>query len=152
MKVFSFAIESAVKANRNVLWHHITQMKNVNAELMPYARMTYPNDCSEIGTEEVPLNQVLFKSIVLLFGFIPSDVHCLRFDKVEPGIAFYENSFTLLHRYWKHTRIVSERNEQTFVRDEVEFLPRFYPAGYLLLPFIKTVFRNRHNKLKAQFA
>lgn len=119
---------------------------------MPFARMTYPKERSEIGTDKVPFKQTLFKSIVLLFGFIPSDIHCLRFDKSDEGSAFYENSISLLHRYWKHTRTIFERDGKTFLRDEIDFLPRVFPMGYLLLPFIKTIFRNRHKKLQSHFA
>lgn len=151
MNSFLFNIETEVNSDKKNLWKHITQMKNVNAELMPFARMTYPKEMSEIGANEVPLKQTLFKSVVLLFGFIPADIHCLRFDKIDYGIAFYENSVTATHSYWKHTRTINERNGKIFLRDEVNFLPRFYPIGYLLLPLIKTIFKNRHKNLKRFF-
>lgn len=152
MTSFLFNIESEINSDKKNVWKHITRMKNVNAELMPFARMTYPKEMSEIGANEVPLKQTLFKSVVLFFGFIPADIHCLSFDKIDYGTAFYENSVTVIHRYWKHTRTVHERNGKTFVQDEVNFLPRIFPMGYLLLPLIKVIFRNRHKNLKRYFA
>lgn len=151
MKDFSFSIESEINSTKEILWQHITQMKNINAELLPYIRMTYPDDMSEIGVREVPLKQTLFKSVILLFGFIPIDLHHLRLDKIELGTAFYENSFSLHMRYWKHTRSISVRGEKIFLCDEIHFAPRISFAGNLLLPFFKIIFRNRHKHLSKYF-
>ncbi|MCX6198431.1 MAG: hypothetical protein NTY88_04295 [Bacteroidetes bacterium] len=133
-------------------------MKNVNAELSPFAKMTYPKEMSEIGNlpagqagKEVPLQQVLFKSVILLFGFLPIDLHYLRLDKIDFGTAFYENSYSLQHHYWKHTRTISERNGKVFVKDELHFAPRISFLGYSLLPVYKVVFGNRHKNLSKLF-
>lgn len=126
-------------------------MKNVNEELMPFARMTYPKDRSEIGNNDVPLNQTLFTSYVFLFGFIPIDIQYLKLEKIGFGNAFYENSTTMTHKYWKHTRTLTEQNGKTLVRDEIYFLPRFAPLGTVLLPIIKRVFKNRHEPLKKYY-
>lgn len=151
MKDFTFFIESEVNAVKDVLWKHVTQMKNVNAELMPFARMTYPQTMSEIGNEQVPLNRVLFKSVIVLFGFLPLDIHYLRIEKLDYGTAFFENSYSWQHHYWKHTRIISERNGKIFVKDEIHFAPRISFLGNVLLPVYKLIFRNRHKNLKAAF-
>ncbi len=151
MADFSFKITSTLNAPKSVVWDYVTQMKNVNTELMPLVYMTYPKSRAAIADNTVPLAQTLFKSIVLLFGFIPVDVHCLRFERIDYGTAFYENSVTATHRYWKHTRTLSETNGITTLTDELHFLPRLKPMGYLLLPFIKKVFKNRHSKLNQQF-
>lgn len=118
---------------------------------MPYARMTYPKSRAAIGGKDVPLNETVFKSIVLLFGFIPIDIHHLRFEKIDYGTAFYENSTTATHRYWKHTRTLAEHNGNTIVKDEIHFSPRVAFMGKLLLWFIKKTFANRHKNLKAAF-
>ena len=152
MKDFTFTIESEINSTKEILWRHITQMKNVNAELFPFARMTYPREMSEIGNREVPVSEVLFKSVILLFGFLPIDLHYLRLDKLNFGKAFYENSYSLQHHYWKHTRTISERNERVFVKDELHFAPRISFTGYFLLPVYKMIFRNRHKNLAAAFS
>ncbi len=126
-------------------------MQNVNAELRPYVRMTYPADKREIGISAVPLNTILFKSVLLLFGFIPVDLHHLRLEKIDYGNAFYENSASLMQKYWKHTRTLTAVGDKTLVRDEVHFLPRLTFMGYLLLPFIRLIFTNRHKQLSKFF-
>ncbi len=148
MKDYGFTIESKINCTQAALWKHVTQMKNVNYELMPYACMTYPKDRTEVASEDVPMNTVLMKSVVLLFGFIPIDLHSLKLDKIVYGEAFYENSTTLMHRYWKHTRTLTSDGEFTLVKDEVRFLPRLAFLGPALLPLMRTIFKNRHKKLK----
>lgn len=152
MHDFTFTIQSEVNATKAVLWPHITQMKKVNAELIPFAKMTYPAGMSDIGSREVPLNTVLFKSVILLFGFIPVDLHYLRLDKLDYGTAFYENSYSLQHHYWKHTRSIVVRNGKTYMRDELHFAPRISFMGYVLLPVYKRIFANRHKQLQKTFA
>jgi ligand-binding SRPBCC domain-containing protein len=151
MRNYTFTIQSAINADKATVWQHITQMKNVNAELMPYARMTCPKHLAAFGDNNVPLNQTLFKCVVLLFGFIPIDIHHLRFDKIDYGTAFYENSVTATHRYWKHTRTLTEHNGKTIVKDELHFSPRIPLLGPMLLWYIKKTFQNRHKKLKQYF-
>ena len=151
MQDFTFSIESEINSTKEILWWHITQMKNVNAELMPFARMTYPNEVSEIGNKEVPLQQTLFKSAILLFGFIPIDLHYLRLDKIDFGTAFYENSYSLQHHYWRHTRSILERNGKVCVSDEVHFAPRISFIGDAFLPIYRAIFANRHKQLRKVF-
>jgi hypothetical protein len=66
-------------------------------------------DKSEIGDKEVSLNVTLFTSYVFLFGFIPVDIHYLKFGRIETGNVFYENSTTATYKYWKHTRTLTEQ-------------------------------------------
>ena len=151
MEDFSFSIESLINADKKTVWRHVTQMKNVNAELKPFARMTYPKDRSEIGKQDVPMNETLFRSFVFLFGFIPADIHNLKLEKLESGTAFHENSTTLTHKYRKHTRTLTEQDGKTLVHDEIHFLPRIYPLGHVYLPLIKRIFENRHTNLRKAF-
>ena len=152
MHDFTFTIESEINSTKEILWKHITQMKNINVELSPFMKMTYPEAMSEIGEREVPLNEVLFKSLILLFGFTPIDLHHLRLDKIDFGTGFYENSYSLHMSYWKHTRTISERNKKVFVRDEIHFSPRVSFVGFVLLPFFKNIFKNRHKVLQKHFS
>ena len=151
---FCFTHTSTVNCEINALWLHITEMKNVNYELYPIVQMTFPKDKSEIGSKDVPLETFLFRSIVLLFTFIPIDLHYIRLDAVVTGSSFYENSVTAQHRYWRHRRslrAVPGEENSTIVRDEVHFSPRLYLLGYLLLPIYKLVFASRHTRLGNYF-
>jgi ligand-binding SRPBCC domain-containing protein len=153
---YAVALESEiVNATKEEVWSHITQMKNVNEELSPYVRMTFPKDRADIASHDIrsiPMNTVLFTSVLLLFGWIPFDLHFLAFDRIVNGTAFYENSSTLLNRYWKHTRIISERGGKVFVSDEVHFSPRVPFIGSILTPVVRHIFVNRHKQLKRAFS
>ncbi len=72
MRDFSFAIESEVHTNRQTLWQHVTQMKNVNAGLMLFAKLTYQALMAEIGNKEVPLGRYFLK---VLFWFVNDELH-----------------------------------------------------------------------------
>lgn len=148
---FTFSIHSKINTDKQTLWQHITQMKNVNYELMPIVRMTYPADKTSLSGVDVPLQTTLFTSTILLFGFIPIDLHHLALDKVIEGEAFYENSTTLTHQYWKHTRTLTAVDGGTLVKDEVSFQPRIGFLGYIFLPIYKQVFKHRHRRLVKLF-
>ena len=143
-------------------------MSGVNAELMPYVRMTYPKSMSNLDDfvgEFVP-GEVVFTSYLLLFGFIPFDIHWLAIDSFVDGVSFCENSSSVMHKFWKHKRTLSVVPEPTVgaggdnsgsgcngcggvdVTDEVEFCPRLPLLGYLLQYVVYAVFQNRHSKLR----
>ena len=84
---------------KNIAWNHITNMSKINSELMPYIYMTYPEEAAQgISVPgAVPLGKTLFMSIIMLFGIIPIDFHWLKFDTLDFGIGFQENSTTMLH-------------------------------------------------------
>ncbi|MBS1613192.1 MAG: hypothetical protein JST49_10255 [Bacteroidetes bacterium] len=148
---FTFSIQSKVNADKQALWQHVTQMQNVNYELLPIVRMTYPADRAALNGADVPLHTPLFTSVLLLFSIIPIDLHHLAFDKIDDGNAFYENSTTLTHKYWKHTRTLTATDGGTWVKDEVTFQPRLPLLGHLFLPVYKQVFAHRHRRLTKLF-
>lgn len=153
-KTFSYRLSSRFLIDKVVLWDHITSMLNVNKELMPYLRMTYPSDRKMIkGSEKnIQFGETLFVSVLLLFGLIPIDLHWLRLDLIIEGNSFHENSTTLLNKYWKHKRILIERPDGIVqLTDELEFLPRIPLMGYFMLPFVKHIFQHRHSQLKKTF-
>ncbi|MBS1623673.1 MAG: hypothetical protein JST83_06610 [Bacteroidetes bacterium] len=151
MPDFTYTVQTLIPADRPTLWQHVTQMRHVNDELMPFVRMTYPADRASLAGQTVPMGTVLFRSVILLFGILPIDLHLLAFDKIEDNKAFYENSTTLTHRYWKHTRSLTDTSGGTIVKDEVHFSPRLPLIGYLFLPIYTAIFRHRHRQLARAF-
>lgn len=151
MTDFTYTVQSHIRSDRLALWQHVTQMQHVNDELLPFVRMTYPADRASLAGQAVLMNTVLFRSVILLFGFIPVDLHALAFDKIVDNKAFYENSITLTHKYWKHTRSLADTEGGTLVKDEVHFSPRLPLIGYLLLPVYRAIFRHRHRRLAKAF-
>lgn len=146
-------ISTNLVVDRLKLWRHIVCMVNVNKELMPYLRMTYPSDMSELPTGvDIPSGVTLFTSVLLLFGIIPFDLHYLKLDRIVEGKAFYENSTTLMQRYWKHTRTLTEKgNGVTQLTDVVEFMPRLSFLGPIVFMIVRFLFQHRHRQLKKSF-
>ncbi len=163
MPVFRFSIKSSFpNITRREAWFHMTSMKGVNEELMPFIFMTYPSAANETSVSEAPLNEFLFMSVILLFGLIPIDLHWLRFESLSNFSGFEENSSTLLHRFWRHHRYLGEESKsklnsqdpdkELIITDDIEFSPRIPFFGYLILPIVKFVFRHRHAQLKKIFS
>lgn len=89
MKAFSFTISSIVNKDQINLWEDIWDLEGVNYELSPIVKMTYPKDLVlAVKVEEVPLGEYLFKSTILLFGFIPIDLHHLKLKSINPPVSF----------------------------------------------------------------
>ncbi len=147
MKDYTFKVQSSILLNCSDVWNIITTMEQVNNELYPFARMTYPINknhfCKLIETP----NKKIFTSWILLFGFLPIDIHFFKLEKLEEGKAFYENSSSIMHKYWKHTRLLIAENKNTILIDEVHFSPRVPLLGAILFPIYKKIFSNRHRQL-----
>ncbi|MBI3783513.1 MAG: hypothetical protein HY270_08935 [Deltaproteobacteria bacterium] len=126
-------------------------MPGVNAELMPLVRMTYPSDRIRIDGNDVPLGQRVFRSWILLFGFLPVDYDDLVFARIDPGRGFLETSSMLTQRIWQHERRLEPVEGGCRVTDRVEFTPRLSFLGALYLPIFRSFFRHRHRRLARVF-
>jgi ligand-binding SRPBCC domain-containing protein len=148
-------ISSEIRANRLILWNHIVSMQQINKELMPFMRMTYPSNMKSLTAENViniQPNEPIFISVLLLFGIIPFDLHWLAFEKVIPFEGFSENSSTLINRFWKHKRFITELgNERFLITDEVSFAPRISFLGHFIKWIVNLLFQHRHRQLKKIF-
>jgi ligand-binding SRPBCC domain-containing protein len=148
---FSFSVSSNLNVSRQALWQTVTRMPGVNYELMPFVAMTYPSAYKQNSIEQAPLNKVVFNSILLLFGFIPFDVHSLKIEKLQPGYFFQEHSSSLMHKDWKHRRILEDMGNGTTVTDYIVFAPRLSCLGMVLRHVLKYVFTNRHKRLQKKY-
>lgn len=149
MQTFSFSISSELHASKEQVWRDIFDMKKINEELFPLARMTYPKDINWIHPVET--KQVLFGSWILLFGVLPVDQHFLRFEEVKEGTGFHEYSYSIMHHFWRHQRNLETKGQKTILTDEVEFAPQAPALGLLMKAMYKLVFRNRHRQLRKRY-
>ncbi len=149
MQTFSFSVSSELNAPKEQVWRDILDMKKINDELFPYARMTYPKDKNL--TQPLEIKQVLFGSWILLFGVIPVDQHFLRFEEVNEGEGFHEYSYSIMHHFWRHKRNLEAKGRKTILTDEVEFAPQATMLGPLMKEAYKLVFRNRHRRLRKRY-
>lgn len=125
-------------------------MKGVNDELMPLVKMTAPSGWTSKPLSQWPVGSKLFSSIILLFGFIPVDVHTFELEKVSAN-GFEERSRSLSNREWRHKRTITQLGVGCLVTDEVEFSPRVRLFGAIMAPVYRAIFAHRHKRLKARF-
>ena len=140
--------------DRDTVWRHMTDMRGVNEELMPWIYMTYPSDLHRLSAvSQVALGKQLFISTLCLFGLFPIDLHFLSLDDIRDHEGFDENSTSLLQSHWRHKRHIRDNSSDIGVEvvDELSFQPRLPLIGYLLYPVIRGVFFHRHQQLRRKF-
>lgn len=151
MTTFTLKIASSLHVPLPNLWQKVSTMEGVNHELAPFIHMTSPAAMCRVRFTHVPLKQPLFASWLLLFVMLPFDRHQLRLDEVWEG-GFRENSSSLIHRVWRHERIITANSNGSMLTDTLNFEPRIAVFGYILLPIVRFVFQHRHQRLKRFFA
>lgn len=130
-------------------------MAGVNAELMPWVRMTQPKGVSiaELGAavgESSP--GFCFHSWLLLDGVLPIDRHALTIETLYPGVGFDEESTSWLQHRWRHERrITDEPDGGCTVTDTLEAQPRLRLAEPLVRLILKRVFTHRHRRLRRRY-
>ncbi len=151
MTTFTLKVASNLPVPLPNLWQKVSTMEGVNHELAPFIHMTSPATLRRLPFTQAPLKQPLFTSWLLLFGILPFDRHQLRLDEVWEG-GFRENSSSLIHRAWRHERIITANGTGSTLTDTLNFEPRISLLGYIILPVVRFVFQHRHRHLKQLFA
>lgn len=123
-------------------------MDAVNAELLPLVRMTAPRRWRRSAPAQWTTGEVLFHSVILLFGVLPVDVHSLRLERVDPDQGFLERSHSWVNRLWQHERRTLPTAQGCVVSDEVLVEGRVPLLTALLMPVYRWVFRHRHRRLR----
>lgn len=151
MTTFTLKMASDLPVPLIEVWQQVSTMEGVNDELAPFIRMTSPPDVRRLPFTQSPLKQPLFASWLLLFGVLPFDRHQLRLDEVWEG-GFRENSSSLIHRVWRHERIIIANGTGSTLTDTLNFEPRISLLGYIILPVVRFLFQHRHRRLKRLLA
>ena len=126
-------------------------MTGVNTELWPLVRMTTPRQWSDASILDAPVQQPLFASWILLFGWLPVDRHRFRLDRILPGAGFDENSDSLVNAFWQHSRRVESVPGGSRVTDTIRYRSRLPLIGHLMRPVYALVFRWRHRRLRTRW-
>jgi ligand-binding SRPBCC domain-containing protein len=150
MTTFTLKIASNLPVPLPNLWQKVSTMEGVNHELAPFIHMTSPAAMRRLPFTQAPLKQPMFASWLLLFGILPFDRHQLGLDEVWEG-GFRENSSSLIHRVWRHERMITANGADSTLTDTLEFEPRVPLLGFILLPIVRFVFQHRHRRLKQFF-
>ncbi len=93
--MISLSFSSEVAAPAEALWQHTAAKKTLNREFSPWLRMTAPGPDILPASIEAP--QKLFRSYILLFGFLPVEYDDLAIEEFEPPHPC-EASITQLYR------------------------------------------------------
>jgi len=142
----TLTFESRLSTTPARAWDWITSLRGISAELAPLLRMTAPKSLERLSDTTVVPGQRLFRSWVLLFGFLPVDRSDLTLVALDVGSGFVEVSPMLGMRYWRHERTLAPIAGGTVLTDRLTFEPRFVAS--FVAWFIATVFRHRHAVLR----
>ena len=151
-RAFTFDQTSHLDADKDVVLAHATSFVGVNKELGPFLRMTAPAEYREKSLFEAPTGVAIFRSIILLFLFLPIDYDLIMFESLDPKSGFVETSTMLSCKSWRHERrVTASKGGGCDVLDRITFTPRMPGAGYLLIHVMKFFFRHRHAQLRKLF-
>ena len=153
MPAVRIEVSSRLAAPRSEVWARVSTMSGVNDELLPLVRMTYPGprSASLAGLAFMP-GEVLFRSWVLAFGFLPFDRHALSLCTVTDGVGFVEESTSWLQRRWRHERQLDDLPDGgCTVTDRLIVEPRLGAASRLTRALVQRIFTHRHHRLRARF-
>src|SRR5260221_10670916 len=92
---YSFEYTSHMDADKDVVLAHATSFVGVNKELGPFLRMTAPEQYRSKSLFEAPVGVAIFRSIILLFLFLPVDYDHICFESLDPESGFVETSTML---------------------------------------------------------
>ena len=138
---------STLAASAPEVWRHASSMRGVNLELVPI-RMSYPTGMAELATP--PLGTPVFTS-TLWFGAIPFDRHRLTFVEWDDGTGFVEDSTSILHRRWRHHRVITPLGTGCVLTDVVDVEPRLPATEQMTGWLVTQVFDRRHAVLTTVF-
>jgi ligand-binding SRPBCC domain-containing protein len=140
---------TALAAPADRVWAHVTTLAGVNDELRPWMRMTAPRHLRDASLAELPLNERICRSWVLLGGVVPFDYDDIQIVERGPGLRFLERSPMLSQRSWQHERWVEAVDGGCRLTDRLTFEPRM-PGG-LVRRVIEAIFSHRHRRLVQRF-
>lgn len=146
-----FEMKVFLPANPACLSSDLLCMSGVNYELSPILKMSVPEKWATTSISDWPINEELFSSKVLFFGFIPIDLHSFTFLFVNTS-GFKESSKTLINSVWSHERTISNNGSGAIVSDVIYFKSKLGFLGYLFKPVSQAIFAHRHKRLILKYA
>jgi len=146
----TFCIRTELRVAPDVFWAR-RSMLDVNAELWPLVRMTAPVAWRARPLLTWPAGRPLFRSVILLFGCLPVDVHAFHLAQTAAGRGFVERSHSWANALWQHERTTTPTAAGCIVADTVTVQGRVPLVTALLMPLYRLVFRHRHRRLRSLY-
>ena len=151
-RVTALEFTSELRAEADDVWAAATDFAGINDELWPLMRMTAPKDWRTLSAERIEPGRRLFRSWLLLLGFVPVDYDDLTITELGPGRRFQERSRMLSATVWEHERVVEPVGAGTCrVTDRVSFSPRTAVHAAVLSRLVPRLFDHRHHRLRRRF-
>ena len=142
---------SRLDAPAEAVWDRVITPAGINHELMPLMRMTVPRGVEALDPATVPMGERLFRSWILLFGFIPFDYDDIGLVSFDPGRGFHERSTMFTQRVWEHVRTLEPDGEGCVVTDRLRFEPRAAVPVPVVRGLVAATFAHRHRRLRGYF-
>lgn len=145
-----FEMETSLPVSPDKLSADLLFMSGVNYELSPILKMSAPQKWEVEPISKWPVNSDIFSSTILLFGFLPIDLHRFNFLSVN-GMGFKEASSSLLNKLWSHERTISTSGSGSKIKDVVHYKSKLGFLGNLFKPVYQAIFAHRHKRLKLKY-
>jgi hypothetical protein len=143
---------SALAVAADDLWAAATTGDGINYELGPILKMTVPRGAGDVNIANIPLNQPIGRSWILLGRVLPVDYDLITVTERGPGLRFQERSTMASLKRWNHERTVEPDGEgRCRVTDRLEFEPRVPGTGRLAAAIVRFLFRHRHSRLARRY-
>jgi hypothetical protein len=146
----TFTKSVKLNVDRDRLMNDQFNFIGVNYELNPIVHMTAPDKWKNRSLAEAPVNKKLFSSLILLFHFIPMDVHNIYFKQILEN-GFKESSNSIMMKVWNHNREIKNLKQGCVLTDEISFSTRIPCLDVLIKPIYAYVFWHRHKRLENKF-
>jgi len=156
---------SELQALASTVWHEVSTMVGVNAELHPWIHMTVPavaRGVSLTSLADVCEHETLFHSWLLALGALPIDRHSLGIEALWTGLrdgtecwGFRERSKSWTEHTWIHERTILPGPRGCVIRDRVWITPRrllrWLGLTTVLAAIVSRLFAHRHRYLRRKF-
>ena len=152
-RVRVFERSSVISASAADVWERVVSPEGINHEMRPWMTMSMPRAARGMTVDSVPINVVLGRAWIRLFGLIPIDYDALSIIELEPGRYFHEKSTMASMRRWEHERTLTPLDDGTTrVTDRITFEPRIPGIGAVFGRVLPAFFGHRHRRLARHFA
>ena len=148
MSQVELTYRSELKAPPEKVWRWITSIHGISTELWPLMKMTAPSGVGSITDVEIKPGEPMYKSWILLFGFLPIDRSKVTLVEIREGEGFLEQSPMTGMKQWRHERRIEPSAGGCVLTDRLTFEPRF--GTPVVRWFIKKLFEHRHEVLRRE--
>lgn len=146
----SLRFECILRADADLTWHWITDVRCLRDEMRPLLWMSIPRGITNLEDLLVIPGQPLFTSWLWLLGVIPLGTSRLTLREVRHGEGFIEESPMTGMHLWRHERTLEPCALGTRVVDQLTVKPAF--GAPLVKLFLRLFFASRHRALRRRAA